>query len=65
MRRPLYTCRLIALTDQNVPFREKRQKSYECFVDELKRCEELSLKLYNFQCDCLYCKRVVSLNSPL
>ncbi|KAI0028474.1 xylose isomerase-like protein, partial [Vararia minispora EC-137] len=27
---------------------EKREKSYECFVDELKRCEELGLTLYNF-----------------
>ncbi|CAL1705842.1 unnamed protein product [Somion occarium] len=30
------------------PDEEKRQKSYECFLDELQRCEELGLKLYNF-----------------
>lgn len=29
--------------------REKREKSYECFVDDLKRCEQLGLELYNFQ----------------
>ena len=29
---------------------EKRQKSYSCFLDELKRCEQLGLLLYNFQC---------------
>jgi endonuclease IV len=29
--------------------REKRKKSYECFVDELRRCEKLGLRLYNFQ----------------
>ncbi|KAG6824265.1 hypothetical protein H0H92_007511 [Tricholoma furcatifolium] len=27
----------------------KREKSYECFVDDLKRCEQLGLTLYNFQ----------------
>ncbi|KIK68947.1 hypothetical protein GYMLUDRAFT_627566 [Collybiopsis luxurians FD-317 M1] len=27
---------------------EKREKSYECFLDDLKRCEELGLELYNF-----------------
>ncbi|OSC97930.1 AP endonuclease [Trametes coccinea BRFM310] len=30
------------------PDREKRDKSYECFVDDLKRCEQLGLSLYNF-----------------
>jgi AP endonuclease-1 len=29
--------------------REKRDKSYRCFVDELQRCEDLGLTLYNFQ----------------
>lgn len=29
--------------------REKREKSFNCFVDDLKRCEQLGLKLYNFQ----------------
>ena len=29
--------------------REKREKSYVCFLDDLKRCEELGLQLYNFQ----------------
>lgn len=29
--------------------REKREKSYGCFLDDLKRCEELGLELYNFQ----------------
>ncbi|KAL1677425.1 xylose isomerase-like protein [Schizophyllum commune] len=27
---------------------EKRAKSYDCFVDDLKRCEQLGLALYNF-----------------
>ncbi|KAF5378299.1 hypothetical protein D9615_008792 [Tricholomella constricta] len=27
---------------------EKREKSYECFLDDLKRCEQLGLTLYNF-----------------
>ncbi|KAG6877383.1 hypothetical protein C0993_007903 [Termitomyces sp. T159_Od127] len=27
---------------------EKREKSYQCFVDDLKRCEQLGLTLYNF-----------------
>ena len=27
----------------------KREKSYECFIDDLKRCEQLGLELYNFQ----------------
>ncbi|KAJ2927952.1 hypothetical protein H1R20_g9150, partial [Candolleomyces eurysporus] len=31
------------------PDREKRIKSYECFLDDLKRCEALGLKYYNFQ----------------
>ncbi|EPS98992.1 hypothetical protein FOMPIDRAFT_136203 [Fomitopsis schrenkii] len=26
----------------------KREQSYECFVDDLKRCEQLGLQLYNF-----------------
>ncbi|KAF8625746.1 hypothetical protein AX17_006772 [Amanita inopinata Kibby_2008] len=26
----------------------KREKSYECFIDDLKRCEQLGLELYNF-----------------
>ncbi|KAG5637637.1 hypothetical protein H0H81_003862 [Sphagnurus paluster] len=26
----------------------KREKSYECFLDDLKRCEQLGLTLYNF-----------------
>ena len=30
--------------------REKREKSYLCFLDDLKRCEMLGLVLYNFQC---------------
>ncbi|KAI0064504.1 AP endonuclease [Artomyces pyxidatus] len=30
------------------PDEEKREKSYECFVDELKRCEQLGLVYYNF-----------------
>ncbi|TFY50441.1 hypothetical protein EVG20_g11516, partial [Dentipellis fragilis] len=29
------------------PDAEKREKSYECFLDELKRCEQLGLTLYN------------------
>ncbi|KAF8163804.1 xylose isomerase-like protein [Crassisporium funariophilum] len=29
------------------PDTEKREKSYECFVEDLKRCEELELELYN------------------
>ncbi|CDO77221.1 hypothetical protein BN946_scf184747.g34 [Trametes cinnabarina] len=31
------------------PDQEKRDKSYECFLDDLKRCEQLGLQLYNFQ----------------
>ncbi|KDR69206.1 hypothetical protein GALMADRAFT_104145 [Galerina marginata CBS 339.88] len=27
---------------------EKREKSYACFLDDLKRCEDLGLELYNF-----------------
>ncbi|KAJ7684281.1 xylose isomerase-like protein [Mycena polygramma] len=30
------------------PDSEKRQKSYDCFLDDLKRCESLGLLLYNF-----------------
>ncbi|KLO16454.1 AP endonuclease [Schizopora paradoxa] len=30
------------------PDAEKREKSYECFLDDLKRCEQLGLTLYNF-----------------
>ncbi|KIL67037.1 hypothetical protein M378DRAFT_1025585 [Amanita muscaria Koide BX008] len=26
----------------------KREKSYECFLDDLKRCEQLGLEMYNF-----------------
>jgi hypothetical protein len=28
---------------------EKREKSYECFLDDLRRCEQLGLTVYNFQ----------------
>ncbi|KAF4615673.1 hypothetical protein D9613_012513 [Agrocybe pediades] len=30
------------------PDTEKREKSFECFLDDLKRCEALGLELYNF-----------------
>ncbi|KAH8824373.1 xylose isomerase-like protein [Flagelloscypha sp. PMI_526] len=30
------------------PDAEKRAKSYTCFLDDLKRCEQLGLELYNF-----------------
>ncbi|RDX47718.1 AP endonuclease [Lentinus brumalis] len=30
------------------PDSEKREKSYQCFLDDLKRCEQLGLELYNF-----------------
>ncbi|KAI0685051.1 xylose isomerase-like protein [Cytidiella melzeri] len=30
------------------PDAEKREKSYVCFLDDLKRCEQLGLLLYNF-----------------
>jgi len=30
------------------PDSDKRGRSYECFLDDLKRCEELGLELYNF-----------------
>ncbi|KAF9818968.1 hypothetical protein IEO21_02382 [Rhodonia placenta] len=30
------------------PDSDKREKSYQCFLDDLKRCEELGLRLYNF-----------------
>jgi AP endonuclease-1 len=29
--------------------REKREKSYECFLDDLVRCEQVGIGLYNFQ----------------
>ncbi|KAJ3513133.1 hypothetical protein NLJ89_g3121 [Agrocybe chaxingu] len=29
-------------------WREKREKSFSCFLDDVKRCEALSLELYNF-----------------
>lgn len=32
-----------------IPISEKRQKSYDCFLDDLRRCESLGLKYYNFQ----------------
>ncbi|KAI6144129.1 xylose isomerase-like protein [Pisolithus tinctorius] len=28
---------------------EKRKKFYECFLDEIQRCEQLGFELYNFQ----------------
>ena len=31
------------------PDADVREKSYACFVDELKRCEALGLTLFNFQ----------------
>ncbi|KIJ16658.1 hypothetical protein PAXINDRAFT_98484 [Paxillus involutus ATCC 200175] len=30
------------------PDDQKREKSYECFIDDLRRCEQLGLTLYNF-----------------
>ncbi|KAF9070827.1 xylose isomerase-like protein [Rhodocollybia butyracea] len=30
------------------PDNEKREKSYQCFLDDLKRCDALGLELYNF-----------------
>ncbi|KAF9242073.1 xylose isomerase-like protein, partial [Melanogaster broomeanus] len=30
------------------PDEQKREKAYECFLDDLKRCEQLGLMLYNF-----------------
>ncbi|KAJ4483695.1 AP endonuclease [Lentinula aciculospora] len=30
------------------PDAEKREKSYECFLDDLRRCDALGLELYNF-----------------
>ncbi|KAJ7500423.1 xylose isomerase-like protein [Mycena galericulata] len=30
------------------PDAEKRKKSYDCFLDDLKRCESLGIGLYNF-----------------
>ncbi|KAI0371429.1 AP endonuclease, partial [Pilatotrama ljubarskyi] len=30
------------------PDQEKREKSYGCFLDDLTRCEQLGLRLYNF-----------------
>lgn len=32
-------------------YSDKRKKSYDCFLDDLKRCEQLGLTLYNFQYD--------------
>ncbi|KAL7413575.1 xylose isomerase-like protein [Mrakia frigida] len=30
------------------PDADKREKSYECFLDDLKRCESLGIAMYNF-----------------
>lgn len=30
------------------PDEEKRRKSFDCFLDDLQRCEQLGLELYNF-----------------
>ncbi|KAH7909221.1 xylose isomerase-like protein [Hygrophoropsis aurantiaca] len=30
------------------PDEEKREKAYQCFLDDLQRCEQLGLELYNF-----------------
>ncbi|KZT51174.1 AP endonuclease [Calocera cornea HHB12733] len=30
------------------PDANKREKAYECFLDDLQRCEQLGIKLYNF-----------------
>lgn len=30
------------------PDKEKREKSYEAFLDDIRRCEQLSIGLYNF-----------------
>ena len=37
-------------SDHSKPPRDKRKKSYNCFLDDLQRCESLGLKYYNFQC---------------
>lgn len=31
------------------PDKDKRDTSYKCFIDDLKRCEQLGIKLYNWQ----------------
>ena len=31
------------------PDAQKREKSYKSFLDDIKRCEDLGLLLYNFQ----------------
>jgi AP endonuclease 1 len=31
------------------PDEAKREQSYSCFIDDLKRAEQLGLLLYNFQ----------------
>lgn len=36
------------LVNMGNPDPEKREKSYAAFLDELKRCEELGIQLYNF-----------------
>ncbi|KAL4064200.1 xylose isomerase-like protein [Scleroderma yunnanense] len=36
------------LTNLGNPVDEKREKSYECFLDDIQRCEQLGLQLYNF-----------------
>ena len=45
----MYLCICVVHPLQGVP-REKREKSFKCFLDDLKRCELLGLQLYNFQC---------------
>ncbi|GJE97725.1 AP endonuclease [Phanerochaete sordida] len=48
-----YDCRHVMphgnyLINLGNPDDDKRAKSYSCFVDDLKRCEQLGLLLYNF-----------------
>jgi AP endonuclease 1 len=46
------------------PDTEKRAKAYECFLDELKRCEQLGIHLHNFQYIPLISRLEVLICSP-
>ena len=42
------TCNL-AIDAGIISHSTKRETSYRCFIDDLKRCEQLGIKLYNWQ----------------
>ncbi|KAF8967369.1 xylose isomerase-like protein [Flammula alnicola] len=53
MKEHKYTSRMVLphgsyLINLGNPDKDKREKSYVCFLDDLKRCQALGLELYNF-----------------